>query len=67
MPCLYCMQFVYHNHNPQVMRHNLFTLYTTFSTAISPSDCNNFFDYFQIIVRLKKEALYFIKVQKELT
>ncbi len=49
------------------MRRNLFTLYTTFSTAVSPSDYNNFFDYFQIIVRLKKEALYFIKVQKELT
>ena len=49
------------------MRRNLFTLYTTFSTAVSPSDCNNFFDYFQIIVRLKNEALYFIKVQKELT
>ena len=45
----------------------LFTLYTTFSTAVSPSDFNNFFDYFQIIVRLKNEALYFIKVQKELT
>ena len=49
------------------MRRNLFTLYTTFSTAVFPSDYNNFFDYFQIIVRLKKEALYFIKVQKELT
>ena len=59
--------FVYHNHNPQVMRRNLFTLYTTFSTAVSPSDYNNFFDYFQIIVRLKNETLYFIKVQKELT
>lgn len=59
--------FVYHNHNPQVMRRNLFTLYTTFSTAVSPPDCNIFFDYFQIIVHLKNEALYFIKVQKELT
>ena len=45
--------FVYHNHNPQVMRRNLFTLYTTFSTAVSPPDCNIFFDYFQIIVHLK--------------
>ena len=49
------------------MQRNLFTLYTTFSTAVSPPDCNNFFDYFQIIVHLKNEALYFIKVQKELT
>jgi len=49
------------------MRRNLFTLYTTFSTAVYPPDCNIFFDYFQIIVHLKNEALYFIKVQKELT